>query len=296
MFREVPVFIDSPSGKLCAIVHYPETERPESWVISLNAGLQCRTGPKRLYVAMARSLVKLGFGVIRVDLPGVGDSEGPDPEIHFDMHMQRSKTVHVVVDYVKSKFQPEKTILQGLCSGARAAIRVAAERDDIDGLLAWSVPILTSGPGMPSTSGSPKYGVSKAVAEESMGRLARVIREAKFLRLSFWRHHLTSAHLGTELKKAAWSAWLLLRNKAPTEVKGVFLQSLFDYLESGRPIQFIYGERDTCEYREFLDLNLDLAEGDFILLPGGTHTFATADQKYHAISGAGEWLVRNFQK
>lgn len=292
MSKEVPKFIDAPTGKMFVIEHCPAVEEPVCWVISLNSGLQCRTGPRRLYVALARKLVESGIGVLRVDLPGVGDSDGPNPELHFDMH--KPEHVQTVIDYVKEAHSPKAILLHGLCSGARTAIKTAAVSTDVAGVLAWSVPILTSTPGMPSPPEGAKYGVSKAAAKDSRNRIFRVFREARFLDPRFWHRHLTSGKLGAELKRAFWSAWLLMRNQAPTNNESPFLLSLSRYATSKRPIQFIYGERDTCAYHEFRDLELDLPEEDVVLLPGGTHTFSTAGQKYRAVTSASEWMMQNF--
>ena len=114
--KGVPKYIESRFGRMFLIEHLPDGDGPNAWVIALNAGLQNRTGPRRLYVHLARHLAERGIGVVRVDLPGVGDSDGPPPRAHFDCHDPAD--VRNVIDYVDISHKPSCVMLLGLCAGA----------------------------------------------------------------------------------------------------------------------------------------------------------------------------------
>jgi len=288
MAKEIPIFLEHPSGKMFILEHHPETVAPQFWVISLNSGLLCRSGPRRLYVAFARRLAELGIGVVRVDLPGVGDSDGPGPEINFDMHSPQD--VDVIVRYVREKHNPKGIILHGLCAGARAAIKAAAQDTQITAVVAWSTSILTTTPGMPDSPESPEHGVSRAVAKYEMGRVSRIFRELKFLKPDFWRRHLSSPKFLSEIKRTFWSAILFLRRSGPTKREGIFVRSLRSYTTNKRPIQFLYGERDNCAIQELRDLTLTISDEDLVIIPNGTHTLSTASQKKQAIDITCTWI------
>lgn len=291
MPTEIPRFISSRFGKMFVIEHMPDGELPKNWVISLNSGLQSRSGSRRLYVHLARRLAAEGLGVLRVDLPGVGDSDGPAPPTHFDMH--NPDDVEIAIEFIKNNYAPESIVLHGLCAGARVALKTAARNADVKGVLAYSTTIFATTPGATRPPEEPEHGVSKASAEYNKGRLIGVIREAKFLRISFWRKHITSGTLLADLSDSFWSCWLLLTRKAPTDYRTWFIQAVTDYVGSRRPVCFIYGERDQICYMEFMDLKLQVDDADIIVIPDGNHTFSTRSQTLQAIDGSCDWLRRH---
>ena len=292
MPTEIPKFIKSRFGEMFIMEHHPDGEVPDYWVIALNSGLQCRTGPRRLYAHLARALTEVGVGVIRVDLSGVGDSDGPPPPTHFDMH--NPDDAQAVIDYLRSEYDPKGIILQGLCAGSRVAIKTAAQDQEVAGILAWSTTVFTATPGSTRPPEEPKHGVSKAVAEYNKGRVKRVFSEGKFLKPSFWKKHLTSSRLIPDLRSAFWSAWLLLTKSSPEDHKGWFIRSITSCVASKRPIHFVYGERDQYCYMEFRNLELDVPEKDILVIPDGTHTFSTTSQREQVINNTCTWLRDNF--
>src|SRR6202020_1242018 len=74
--RERPVFVDGPSGPLFGVLTEPLAGRRELTGLLLNAGPQRRTGPNRMWVQIARSWAAQGVSTLRLDLAGIGDSEG----------------------------------------------------------------------------------------------------------------------------------------------------------------------------------------------------------------------------
>src|SRR5688572_22932114 len=66
------------SGTLHGILTEPEAARrvPDApFVLLWNVGLHHRVGPYRIYVDLARRLAEAGYGSLRFDTSGLGDSE-----------------------------------------------------------------------------------------------------------------------------------------------------------------------------------------------------------------------------
>ncbi len=288
---ETPLFIESRHGEMFAIEHLPDGAPPDYWVISMNSGLQCRSGPRRLYVHFARRLAEEGLGVLRIDLSGVGDSDGPVPATHFDMH--NPDDADVAIKFIRNKYDPKGIILHGLCAGSRVSIKTAARDTDIAGLLAWSTTIYTATPGSTHSPEEPKHGVSNAVARYNEGRILNVLRDLKFLRWSFWKKHFTSGKLLAELRSSFWSAWLLLFGGSESDQKGWFIRSIRSYVASNRPVFFVYGEKDQYCHMEFIDLQLPVSPDDVLVIPEGNHTFSTRSQRDQVIDGCCNWLRRH---
>jgi hypothetical protein len=96
-------------------------------VILLNAGLLHRVGPYRLYVDLARKLSSIGFGTLRFDLSGVGDSlQGDDSRLYDERVLDN---VRQAMDLLNSRRGFCKFVLMGLCAGADNAHKIAV-RDE----------------------------------------------------------------------------------------------------------------------------------------------------------------------
>ncbi len=136
-----PVLTEEPlqfgeGGRLFGILTLPSVpfhSPPELPVfVFFNAGLLHRVGPNRLYVHLARDLSRMGFGSLRVDLAGRGDSPSRP-----GLANQQS----VAADYkeilrvLESRLAPGPLVLAGLCSGADNAIRLTPKDSRVVGLL-----------------------------------------------------------------------------------------------------------------------------------------------------------------
>lgn len=101
-------------------------------VVLFNAGLLHRVEPYRLNVLICRRLAQLGYIAVRIDLSGKGDTPS---------RTQITNRESVALDWryikesVEQEFGKRKYVLFGLCSGADNAIKIAANDDDIYGLI-----------------------------------------------------------------------------------------------------------------------------------------------------------------
>jgi alpha-beta hydrolase superfamily lysophospholipase len=93
-------------------------------VLLVNAGSTHHVGPNRLYVFVARALARAGFRTLRFDLPGLGDSVIDDASRENDPYLPESSDV---IASVIARLRERQVVLAGVCSGAHASFRAAAE-------------------------------------------------------------------------------------------------------------------------------------------------------------------------
>jgi hypothetical protein len=89
--------------------------------ILLNAGAIRRVGPNRMWVELARRWAAKGVPSLRLDLEGLGDSDGDDSrfadvgELYIPQLVDQVQTA---IDVVEAQGIAQRFVLTGLCSGA----------------------------------------------------------------------------------------------------------------------------------------------------------------------------------
>lgn len=102
------------------------------FVVILNAGIIHRVGPNRMHVLLARALAAAGFGVLRVDLSGLGDSEARNDALPpLDATMA---DIRDILDMLQATRQVQRVVLVGLCSGADHSIIYAGTDERVVGV------------------------------------------------------------------------------------------------------------------------------------------------------------------
>lgn len=104
-------------------------------VILLNPGLLYRIGAYRTSVALARSLARQGFRVLRLDVSGIGDSEARRERVS-SAENPAIQDVTEAMDHLSHCYGSNQFVLQGLCNGAGLAHDVAVRDTRVVGLLA----------------------------------------------------------------------------------------------------------------------------------------------------------------
>jgi alpha-beta hydrolase superfamily lysophospholipase len=119
--RERPVFVDGPSGPLFGILTEPLAGHRELTGLLLNAGPQRRTGPNRMWVEIARRWAAQGVSTLRLDLAGIGDSEG-DPrvlarvaEFYKPTYAEQARAA---LEMLAERGLPQRFVTLGLCAGS----------------------------------------------------------------------------------------------------------------------------------------------------------------------------------
>lgn len=123
--RKSMVGVITPASAQAAVPNAP-------FVVILNAGIIHRVGPNRMHVLLARALAAAGFGVLRVDLSGLGDSEARNDALPpLDATMA---DIREILDMLQATRQVRRVVLVGLCSGADHSIIYAGTDERVVGV------------------------------------------------------------------------------------------------------------------------------------------------------------------
>jgi len=140
--REYAVAFENAAGQtLHGVLHLPATRaRSPLGVILLTPGQQCRIGPWRSYVRLARRLTGLGVPVLRFDFHGLGDSDGEHPHGQLLVDLYGFVQSGGFVDDVRAAarfFAREagvsRFVFAGLCGGATTGLLAATSIPGIYG-------------------------------------------------------------------------------------------------------------------------------------------------------------------
>ena len=99
------------------------------WVILLNSGILHHVGVNRLHVQIARRLAALGYGSLRFDFSGLGDSDARRDELSFEESAPLE--TRDAIDYLARTQGTQEVVLVGLCSGADVAHLTALADDRV---------------------------------------------------------------------------------------------------------------------------------------------------------------------
>jgi pimeloyl-ACP methyl ester carboxylesterase len=126
--------IERPSGSIFGILSEPGPEMPPNeWcVLFLNPGAVRHIGPNRMWVEAARRWAARGVISLRLDLEGIGESDG---EQNLDVaalyQEQLVEQIEIVMDSLRSRLGIRHFAAIGLCSGAFWAFHAAIRNPDI---------------------------------------------------------------------------------------------------------------------------------------------------------------------
>lgn len=120
---EIPLYLATSEGHLAAILGIPA--RPNGTLVLMLTGgsRHGRSHRNRMWVKVARLLEQDGVVTLRLDLPGVGDSEGRPRK--FDMEDPLGLPVSQAVNEVVRETGVGRVLLVGSCFGARACLAAA---------------------------------------------------------------------------------------------------------------------------------------------------------------------------
>lgn len=131
--REMPFLVAHEVGTLFGILAEPvDGPRPPLAAIFLNAGAVRRIGPNRLWVEAARRAAAEGLPTLRVDLEGIGDSDGDAGRYRDVGEFYRTELGGFIggfLDALEARGYGERFVLAGLCAGGFWAFN-GADRDE----------------------------------------------------------------------------------------------------------------------------------------------------------------------
>lgn len=287
---ERPLFLPSDGGELFGILHQRAEARGREGLIFLNPGPQNRAGPQRIYVKTARRFGELGVSSLRIDLPGVGDSEGEKRGTDFDCFDPAD--VSRAVDFATQELDWQRVVLLGTCAGARVAVKAASRDRRVAAVIAWSMPVISSA--LLESPDKAKSAMTSAAARGFLRHWAPML-----LRPDRWRKYLGSAGAlreGFGKVRRVVSGLVGSDGDALSPVRREFLRGMDRYLASDRPALFAYGERDTTPLTEFQHRFGRIAGGrddlrTLLTVRDGDHTFTSIAAEAGVIEGTAEWLT-----
>lgn len=126
VFRETLVRLEVHGNPLFGILTMPANGQIGASVLLLNQGCVHHIGPSRLWVSQARTWVRQGMAVLRVDLSGIGESEPhPGQPANYSYPAAAMDEIAVALEYLRQASGGAGCHLVGVCSGAYHAFQSA---------------------------------------------------------------------------------------------------------------------------------------------------------------------------
>ena len=130
--------LDRSPGTLFGVLTEPRSDEPSAeWcILFLNAGAVRHTGPNRMWVEAARRWGKRGVASLRLDLPGIGESDGDETLGTEGLYQERMvEQIQIAIDSLRSRLGVRRFVAVGLCAGAFWAFHAAVRSPAIGGAI-----------------------------------------------------------------------------------------------------------------------------------------------------------------
>jgi pimeloyl-ACP methyl ester carboxylesterase len=117
-------FVFGPNNSLFGVLSEPKNgaSNRKPYVLFLNSGGARHIGPGRLYISIARSFAQMGYGCLRLDITGVGDSAVIEGHAANDPYTSTIiDDVTYAVQALKQQRKADQFIVVGHCAGAWAS-------------------------------------------------------------------------------------------------------------------------------------------------------------------------------
>jgi acyl-CoA synthetase (AMP-forming)/AMP-acid ligase II/pimeloyl-ACP methyl ester carboxylesterase len=308
--------------RLRGVVHLPDSKVAGTFdglgVIVLHPGFLPRSAQADSAIVLADTLARNGIQTVRIDLPGLGDSEGDLPEDSFTFidQVQEGGFAQVAgecVDQVRIQLGWKKVIIGGHCGGAITGFFALASRnpDWLDGLFALDVIYYLVRPMRP-----PVRSLEGAVIQEAPGLRREVLRNE--IRLA-----VLSTPLGGPLQKLAQRAREFVNRfrpahssastvpppqnqdqapaptALPAEANFKLLKCIEQTLSRGLPVLFVSAE-DPTKPSDFDYMRYVLSRGPRNAvhreITGTDHGFISGNGKSRVSECVLDWIASEFSK
>lgn len=142
---EGPFEMLTAEGTMRGIVIRPDSRPAPLCAVFLNAGAQHRIGPNRMWTEAARRWASDEVASLRLDMLGIGESDGEVTPYMRDMTLYRPEfqaRVTSVMDELQRWDVAERFLLIGLCAGAYWALHAGLEDDRVAGIMMLNPAVL----------------------------------------------------------------------------------------------------------------------------------------------------------
>jgi dienelactone hydrolase len=182
--RETPIELDQGAGTVRGILARPRGQATDLCAVVIGAGTVRRIGLGRASVALARRWAARGIPTVRVDLPGIGDSDGEHEPFRADIDGLYRRGVGVQVAAVLAALArtdlPQRYLLVGQCSGAYWAFhRSLADPRVRATVLVNPPPLKWPGAALSRRPLDVTAYLSGVLRRLARGRLSEVVRDAR---------------------------------------------------------------------------------------------------------------------
>lgn len=264
--RETPFTVGLPAGRLFGILAEPvQAPRADLCAVILNPGALRRVGAGRMWVEVARRWAARGVPTLRLDLAGLGDSDG-DAERYADtaaLYVQELvPQVIEALDELEAQGMPKRFLLVGLCSGANWSFHAALRDERVVAAHLINV---------------------RALFWNRSLEVMRDARKARWaLESSRWRRLLTGEVPPREVLRVARATllapWTLSRQAMNRRTHRRDVEDAFDRLRDARQsLLLVFGEDEPVYDELARDGYLERLERwpniELYRLPGNNHTF-----------------------
>jgi pimeloyl-ACP methyl ester carboxylesterase len=285
------------------VLHVPSDNDPRRpFLLMLPQGMNLRTGWNRLHVKLARYLGRRGWGSLRFDARGLGNSEGTlDMPTGADVFHAVETGAHLndtatAIGFAQRTVRARSFVLLGLCGGAVTACLAAAEDERVAGIALLELP-LTYSRHPTQRDAQPIWRYREKVF--SLAAWQRALR----LQIDF-RLHLRSLLRGlgrcASVKRhaAAENEWLT--DRLGPSANTSLVSAMKRCCDRGIPTLCVFGSTDNQEYFNrvkpigFLKQAAARRVLSQCSIEGADHDFLLPQHSQELARRVHDWLVRCF--
>jgi len=271
------VLFEGASGKCVGVWQPAIGTARDLTIVMLHGWSGTRSGPHQMLTRAARDFAGAGFGVLRFDFGGRGDSAG-DAQTATLATMRED--LQGALGHCREVRAAHKFVLLGLCSGCEVAFSAATE-DGVAALCLWSAPVFAA-------SHSDERAARKRA--DNLKKYAR-----KLLRPSTYVKALTGKLDTAAIKKAAAGHGGESRNVEDDSVgqlpRGWKNAALQRFQKFAAPLLLVYGSADPTT-REALAWHRDHCNSSpqVRIIDGANHSYYGLAWEREVIDATRSWL------